>query len=141
MFEPRISLITLGVRDLGRARAFYGALGWQEAGAAEGVAFYQLGPLVLSLYVWDDLARDVGVAPGGLGFRGASLAYNVREKHEVEARLAEAKAAGAEIVKGVHDAAWGGRIGYFADPDGHLWEIAWNPGFLMSEDGALTVKL
>jgi len=141
MFEPRISLITLGVRDLDRARAFYAALGWREAAAADGVAFFQLGPLALSLYVWDDFARDAGVAGAAAGFRGIALAYNVRTKEEVDARLTEAAAAGAVIVKSAHDVFWGGRIAYFADPDGHLWEIAWNPGFPIAEDGAITIKL
>jgi uncharacterized protein len=141
MFEPRISLITLGVRDLDRARVFYGALGWREAGGADGVAFFQLGPLALSLYRWDDLARDAGLAPAGEGFRGVALAYNVRERGEVDVRLAQAAAVGARVVKDGHDVVWGGRIAYFADPDGHLWEIAWNPGFPSGADGAITVKL
>lgn len=141
MIEPRISLVTLGVRDLAKSRAFYRALGWPEAGAVDDVAFYQLGPLAFGLFAWDSLAKDAKVSPQGEGFRGFSLAHNVRAKDEVDSCLAEAAVAGARILEPATDAPWGGRSGYFADPDGHLWEIAWNPGFPLAEDGSITVKL
>lgn len=138
--EPRVSLITLGVRDLERARRFYrDGLGWPEAGGAsdEGVAFFRLRGIVLSLYPREDLAADARLDPAGTGFSGIALAHNVRERDDVEAALAEAEAAGASILRPAEDAPWGGRSGYFADPDGHTWEVAWNPGFPILADGSL----
>jgi uncharacterized protein len=138
--EPRISVITLGVADLARARAFYERLGFRVSSVGGGeVVFFQAGSMALALWSRGDLAKDAGVAEQGGGFRGASFAHNVRERHEVELVLAEAEAAGARIVKPASDAFWGGRTGYFADPDGHLWEVAWNPHFPIGTDGALTL--
>lgn len=139
MIEPRASLITLGVRDLERARRFYrDGLGWPESGASnEGVAFFRLSGVVLSLYPREDLAADARLDPAGSGFSGIALAHNVRERDDVAVALAEAEAAGARILKPAEDAFWGGRSGYFADPDGHVWEVAWNPGFPMLADGQL----
>lgn len=134
--EPRITLVTLGVRDLGRSVAFYERLGFPRAVRdAEGVAFFRLGPVVLSLFPRADLAGDAGVPPEGDGFRAVALAHNVRDRDAVKDVLAEAEAAGARIVRPAGDAPWGGRFGYFADPDGHLWEVAWNPGFPLGADG------
>jgi uncharacterized protein len=140
--EPRVSLITLGVEDLGRAQAFAEAMGWTRAKTSvEGeVAFYQAGGLGLVLWGYRSLAEDAQVAPSGDGFRRSALAYNVRTKDEVDQTLAEAAAADARITKPAADSPhFTGRTGYFADPDGHLWEVAWNPSFPLSEDGALTL--
>ncbi|MCR6646489.1 MAG: VOC family protein [Terricaulis sp.] len=140
--EPRISLITLGVADLGRAQAFYEALGWRRspASVAGEVAFYQAGAMALGLWARAKLAADAGVAPEGAGFAGIALAHNVRTRDEVDRLLAEAAAAGAVITKPAQDSPhFLGRTGYFTDPDGHLWEVAWNPGFPLGPDGALTL--
>jgi catechol 2,3-dioxygenase-like lactoylglutathione lyase family enzyme len=134
--EQRLSVITLGVTDLARSRAFYEALGWSAAFANEGVAFYQCGGLVLSLY--PDLAKDAHVANPGSGL--ISVGHNVRTRDEVDAVMAQAQAAGAAITTPAHDAFWGGRTGYFADPDGHLWEVAWNPHWPMDEEGRVALK-
>ncbi len=136
--EPRISLVTLGVKDVARARRFYERLGFRASSSSnEQVAFFQAGGMALGLYGWDALAEDAQVASAGAGFRGVSVAQNVRRKEDVAAVLAEAEAAGGRIVKPAEDVFWGGHSGYFADPDGHLWEVAWNPGFALAEDGAL----
>lgn len=137
--DQRISLITLGVEDLDRSRAFYERLGWRRSvKAAEGVAFFQMGGMVLSLYPREDLARDMG-RPVAAGPGNIALAYNVRTREEVEAVLAKARAAGATILTAAHEAFWGGVIGHFADPDGFAWEVAWNPGFPMAEDGSIAL--
>lgn len=138
--EPRVSLITLGVEDLARSRAFYERLGFKASSVGGGeVVFFQAGALALCLFPRDSLACDAKVDADGSGFRGIALAHNVREKGDVEAVIAEAEAAGAQVVKPAEDAPWGGRSGYFADPDGHLWEVAWNPHFPLSADGAMTL--
>jgi len=136
--EPRISLITLGVRDLARSRAFYEALGFVASSASnESVAFFRAGGAVLGLFGWDELAADARVPPDGDGFRGVTLAHNVRERADVAPALAAAQAAGGTIVTPAHDVFWGGHNGYFADPDGHLWEVAWNPFFPLTADGSV----
>lgn len=136
--EQRLNLVTLGVGDLARSTAFYERLGWQRsARKAEGVAFFQAGGVVLGLFPRDDLAGDAGIDPKGTGFTGVALAYNTRTRDEVEAVLAEAVAAGGSLVKPAQEAFWGGYSGYFADPDGFLWEVAWNPGFPLDDDGHL----
>lgn len=136
--EPRVSLLTLGVRDLARSRAFYEALGFvASSSSTDGVAFFRAGGVVLGLFGWAELADDAGVAPAGDGFRGVTLAHNVRERADVAPALAAAEAAGGRIVTPAHDVFWGGHNGYFADPDGHLWEVAWNPFFPLAEDGSL----
>lgn len=128
--DARISLITLGVADLARARAFYVALGFPvRPESQDGVVFLQLNGLWLSLYPRSALAEDVGCAPQGEGFRGITLAHNVRTREEVARVLALAESAGGRIVKPAQDAFWGGHSGYFADPDDFLWEVAWNPHF------------
>jgi catechol 2,3-dioxygenase-like lactoylglutathione lyase family enzyme len=138
--EQRLSLITLGVPDLAVATAFYEALGWRRGmRAAEGVSFFQAGGMILSLYGWEDLARDSGLAAEGQGFRGFSLAYNARTREEVDAVLAEAAAAGARVTRPAREAEWGGYSGSFTDPAGHLWEVAWNPGFPIGPNGAVTL--
>lgn len=136
--EQRISLVTLGVADLDRSRAFYERLGWRRSVAnAEGVAFFQAGGMVLSLYPRVELAKDAKLPAAGEGFGGIALAYNARTREEVDAVLAEAVAAGATLLKAAKDAFWGGYSGYFADPDGFPWEVAWNPSFPIAEDGSL----
>nr|WP_237182487.1 VOC family protein [Roseomonas marmotae] len=133
-------MITLGVPDLTAATAFYEALGWRRGmRAAEGVAFFQAGGLILSLYPLRDLAADAGLPAEGQGFRGVALAYNTRDRAEVDTVLAEAARAGGRIVKPAQDATWGGYSGYFTDPAGHLWEVAWNPGFPIGPDGAMSL--
>jgi len=137
--EQRISLVTLGVADLARARAFYERLGWRGQEVEETV-FVQAGPMALVLWGRDKLAADAGVDdPGGDGFGGITLAQNVRSRAEVDDVLATAAAAGAEVTRPARETFYGGYAGCFADPDGHVWEIAWNPGFPLAADGALTV--
>ncbi len=135
--DQRMSLITLGVGDLARARRFYAeGLGWQVGMAVEDeVVFFQLNGLILSLYARADLAKDAGVPDPGGGFTGISLAHNVGSEAEVDAVLGEAERAGGRIVKPASKAEWGGYSGYFADPDGHLWEVAHNPYFPIDEQG------
>ncbi|MEQ1818908.1 MAG: VOC family protein [Terricaulis sp.] len=138
--EPRVSLITLGVGDLVRSKAFYTKLGFTGSSLGGGeVVFMQAGAVALCLFPRESLACDAEVSSEGSGFRGIAIAHNVREKAEVDAVIAEAVAAGGSLVKAAHDATWGGRSGYFVDPDGHLWEVAWNPFFPLSPEGALTI--
>ena len=137
MMEPRISLITLGVADMARARRFYEALGWHASGPGEGVTFFQAGGMILSLYGRAELAADAHLPDPGSGFGGIALAQNVRERADVDRVLEEARAAGGTILKPAEEVFWGGYSGYFADPDGHPWEIAWNPGFTIQEDGSV----
>lgn len=139
--EPRLSLVTLGVADLARSRAFYEAgLGWPASAASQGdVAFFALGGVALALFPRAALAADAGVGAQGSGFRGVTLAHNVRDKAEVEAVMSAALAAGARLVKPAQAAEWGGVSGYFADPDGHLWEVCWNPFFPFDARGALVL--
>jgi uncharacterized protein len=138
--EQRLSLVTLGVSDLEKARRFYeDGLGWTRANTEKEVAFYQLGGMILALFARSALAEDAGVPSGGSGFSGIALAYNTRDKDEVAGVLAEAVAAGATLVKPASDTVWGGHAGYFADPDGHLWEVAWNPFWTMDDSGAVSI--
>jgi hypothetical protein len=131
-----ISFVTLGVRDLARSRAFYRALGWQEsAGSQEAVAFFQVGNIAFALFGRDDLAADAGVAAAGQGFVGFTLAHNVPSEADVDATLQEAVAAGGTLVAAGNRAPWGGFRGYFADPDGFLWEVCHNPFFPLDEHG------
>jgi len=134
--EQRISLITLGVRDLAAAAAFYEALGWQRADSPDGVVAFDLIGATLGLYPLEALAKDMGVDVATLGHGAASYACNVRTKAEVAEVLAAAEAAGARVLKAAHDVFWGGHIGYFADPEGHIWEVAHNPFSPLSPEGA-----
>lgn len=135
--QQRLSLVTLGVQDLPRSLQFYrDGLGWQPSSASqEEVAFFQLGGMVLSLYSRTSLAEDATVDPAGTGFSGITLAYNTRSKDEVDAVLYLVKSLGERIVKPAQDVFWGGYSGYFADPDGHLWEVAWNPFWTIDDAG------
>ncbi|MDE3187641.1 MAG: VOC family protein [Acidobacteriota bacterium] len=136
--EQRISLVTLGVADLERSSRFYERLGWRRSAVkAEGVVFFQAGGMALALYPRLELAKDAHIAADGHGFAGVALAYNARSRDEVDAVLADAKAAGATILKPAEQAFWGGYSGYFSDPDGFPWEVAWNPSFVIAEDGSV----
>ena len=136
--DQRLSLITLGVADLARARRFYEeGLGWTPASAPAGVAFYQLPGLALALFGREDLAKDARRALDG-GWSGITLAINERSKADVDRTFAQALAAGATASKPPEDVFWGGYSGYFADPDGHMWEVAWNPGCTINPDGSTT---
>ncbi|MEM6636687.1 MAG: VOC family protein [Pseudomonadota bacterium] len=135
--EQRISLITLAVADLAASAEFYAALGWQKVETEDGVVAFDLFGQTLGLYPKEDLARDMGLEADSLGgFSGVTLGHNVREKAEVGILMARAEAAGANVIKRAHDVFWGGHIGYFADPDGHVWEIGWNPFSPLGPDGA-----
>jgi hypothetical protein len=128
--EPRISFITLGVADLGRATRFYEeGLGLPRLKTPPSVTFFELGKTWLALWSRESLAEDAGVSSQGTGFRGFSLAHNVRSPAEVDALLNHVEKFGANVLKAGHRADWGGYTGYFADPDGFLWEVAYNPDF------------
>ena len=137
--EQRVSLITLGVSDLERARAFYETLGW-TTGAAPGddVVFFQAGGMIVALWSRAQLAEDTVVEDGG-GWGGITLAYNVRSPSEVDAVLAEAAAAGATIGRPGAETFWGGYSGVFIDPEGHAWEIAHNPHWTLRDDGSVSL--
>lgn len=138
--EQRITLVTLGVEELDRSTTFFERLGWRRSvKRAQGVTLFQCGCIGLALFPLEELALNAGISPARWGFAGIALAFNTRTKEEVDAVLKEAKAAGAEIVKPGTDAFWGGYSGYFRDLDGYLWEVAWNPGFPLSEDGAVSL--
>ena len=133
--------MTLGVADLERSRRFYeDGLGWRRGNAHAEVVFFQLGGAILGLFSRDALAADARLPAAGSGFGGITLAYNARTRAEVDAVLAEAQAAGARILKPAEDAFWGGYSGYFADPDGHPWEVAWNPEWTIAEDGSVSLR-
>jgi len=135
--EQRVSLITLGVTDLGRARSFYEALGWKSETPPElEVVFFQAGGMVLALWDRGKLAQDSGVREGS-GYGGVTLAYNVRSPDEVNAVIAEARSAGATVTREPGQTFWGGYSGVFADPDGYPWEVAHNPRWTISEDGSV----
>lgn len=143
--EKRISLITLGVEDVTASSGFYTKLGFQEAdlGSETGddVAFFQLaGGLVLSLYKRADLFRDAGIEDSGARFSGMTLAYNTRSQLEVDKLAAAFVGAGGHLLKAPHKVFWGGYIAYAADPDGHVWEIAYNPDWPLDGDGGLNLK-
>jgi len=136
--DQRLSIVTLGVVDVGRSRRFYESLGWRASGAGnESVVFFQLGGIVLGLYGRAALAEDARLPAEGGGFGGISLAHNVRTREAVDALLAEVASVGGRILKPAEDAFWGGYSGYFADPDGHPWEVAWNPYFPILPDGSI----
>jgi catechol 2,3-dioxygenase-like lactoylglutathione lyase family enzyme len=138
--EQRLSLVTLGVRDLQRARAFYEALGWQSgAGPDDDVVFFQAGGMIVALWGRTQLAEDSSVEDGG-GWGGVTLAYNTRSPEEVDVVVAEARAAGAAIGREPGPTFWGGYSGVFIDPDGHPWEVAHNPGWTIDERGSVRLE-
>ncbi|HWR41676.1 VOC family protein [Sporomusa sp.] len=127
--RQKLNIVTLGVRDFTAAVNFYqNGLGWKCSSISEEkIAFFDLGGVVLALYPWELLAEDVGVAHDGQGFSGITLAYNAKSQGEVDAVLKQVEELGAKVVKQAQTVFWGGYSGYFADLDGHLWEVAWNP--------------
>lgn len=136
--EPRISLVTLGVADHRVSRDFYVRMGWGVSLEVEGAVFLQAGGLALGLWSRAALAADSGVIDGG-GWGGVTLAHNVRSQADVDGVIAEARAAGATIAREPTATEWGGYSGVFVDPDGHPWEVAFNPGFPLLDDGTLVI--
>ena len=139
--EQRVSMMTLGVADLERSRRFYEeGLGWKRANKEDGIAFFQLPGAVLGLWSRADLAEEIGLVDSGATFSGVALAYNTRSRGEVDAVLAEAEAAGARLLKPAAETFWGGYSGYFADPDGHPWEVAFNPFWSLDDAGRVDLS-
>ncbi len=139
--EQRLSIVTLGVADLERSRRFYeDGLGWKRGNSGEEIVFFQVGGAVLALYPRAALAADARVAEPGAGFDGVTLAYCTRTREEVDEVVEVARDAGATVLLSPEDAFWGGYHGYFADPDGHAWEIAWAPFWPLAEDGSVSLK-
>jgi uncharacterized protein len=137
--DQRVSLVTLGVADLGRARAFYQALGWRPAGeVADDVVFFQAGCMVVALWGRVKLAEDSAVHDSG-GWGGVTLAHNVGSAEAVDAVIDEARAAGAVIGREPAATFWGGYSAVFIDPDGHPWEVAHNPGWTLNADGSISI--
>lgn len=136
--EPRVSLITLGYRDFDRARRFYEALGWTTESPDDEVVFIQAGPMIIALWDRALLEADSSVADSG-GWGGITLAHNVRTPEEVDAVLAEAKAAGGTIGRPGAPTEWGGYSGAFIDTEGHPWEVAHNPGWPIGDDGSVSL--
>jgi len=139
MTPQRVTLITLGVADLDRSRAFYAALGWTPAQQQEGVVFYQLHGMVLGLFGLAPLAADQGRPDATLGTGAMTLAQNFAITDDVDAAYSAALAAGATALKAPEKVFWGGYSGYYADPDGHVWEVAMNPFWSLNDDGSLTL--
>jgi uncharacterized protein len=137
--EQRISLVTLGVDDLARARTFYDAMGWRGREIEETV-FFQAGPMMLVLWSRAALTADSGLADPGSGFDGVALAHNVASAAEVDEIVATARAAGARVTRYPSPTFYGGYAGVFLDPDGHAWEIAFNPGFRLDDDGGVAFR-
>jgi uncharacterized protein len=139
VMEQRLSLITLGVRDLHRALAFYQAMAWHRAVSDDDVVFFQAGCLIVALWDRAKLAEDSAVDDAG-GWGGVTLAYNTRSAEEVDEVIAEARAAGATIGREPGPTFWGGYSGVFIDPDGHPWEVAHNPGWHIDEHGSVHLQ-
>jgi predicted lactoylglutathione lyase len=139
--EQRISLVTLGVNDLATSKRFYiEGLGWKPAFQNKEIVFFQTGGMVFALFLRDKLADDLRADPATFGRAGMALAYNVRARNEVDPLMKQAEAAGATILKPAREASWGGYSGYFADPDGFAWEVAWNPAWHLAPDGSVEVR-
>jgi predicted lactoylglutathione lyase len=137
--DQRLSLVTLGVSDLARARAFYEAIGWHtNAAPDDDVVFFQAVGMVVALWDRDKLAEDSGVEDKG-GWGGVTLAYNTRSPEEVDEVIEQARAAGAAIAREPGETFWGGHSAVFVDPDGHPWEVAHNPRWTVGDDGAVTI--
>lgn len=137
--QPILSLVTLGVGDLTRSVRFYETLGFsRKAKSAEGVGFFQAGACAFAVWPLDELAKDANAkADQPPQFRGVALAWNCRSESEVDAAVEKARVAGGSVPKSPHKTPWGGYAGYFADPDGHLWEVAHNPFFPLDDAGRL----
>jgi uncharacterized protein len=139
--EQRISLVTLGVKDLAVSKRFYvDGLGWKPVFQNNEIIFFQTGGMIFALFLRDKLAEDFQTDPETFGRAAMSLAYNVRAKSEVDLLLKQAATAGAEILKPAREASWGGYSGYFADPDGFAWEVAWNPVWHVAPDGSVEFR-
>ena len=137
--DQRVSVVTLGVSDLARARSFYEGLGWStRAGEDDDVVFFQAGPMVVALWDRAKLAEDSGVQDSG-GWGGLTLAHNVGSPEEVDAVIEQARGAGGGIPREPAETFWGGYSGVFVDPDGHPWEVAHNPRWALGEDGSVTL--
>jgi predicted lactoylglutathione lyase len=133
--EQRVSLITLAVADIAKAKGFYEALGWKNAAQQDGIVAFDLIGASLGLYPWENLARDMGLDPSVEHAPRMTLSHNVRSRDEVDALFARACDIGARDIKKPHEVFWGGYIAYFADLDGHIWEIAHNPYSELGPDG------
>ncbi len=133
--QQRLSLITLGVRDYARAKAFYGALGWSVALEVEDTAFFQANGVILVLWAREKLSADMGIRDEGARWSGIALAHNVDSREEVHEILEVARRNGAQVTREAAETFYGGYAGVFTDPDGHAWEIAHNPGFGFDDDG------
>jgi len=139
--EQRLTMITLGVADLAQATEFYErVVGWKKRPGPPGIAFFDLGGLVFSLYPHGDLAADIGIAAEGAAYKGFTLAHCARSEKEVDDIFTRLKRDGATIVKPPQRASWGGYSGYFADPDGHNWEVAYNPHWTIGKDGRVAME-
>ena len=139
--DQRISIVTLGVKHLETSKKFYvDGLGWKPAFENKEIIFFQAGGMVFALFLREQLAADFQGDPATFGRAAMALAYNVREKSEVEPLMQRAAAAGAKILKAAREASWGGYSGYFADPDGFAWEVAWNPQWRLASDGSIHVQ-
>ena len=136
--EQRVSLVTLGVSDLGKARSFYEALGWRAAASPGDVVFFKAGGMVVALWSREELAADSAVEDTG-GWGGVTLAHNVSSPGEVDTVIEEARAAGGTIAREPAATFWGGYSGVFVDLDGHPWEVAHNPGWTLREDGSISL--
>ena len=140
MTPQRVTMITLGVKDLAASRTFYKALGWVESSRSqESIAFFQINGMALGLFGLDELAKDQGREGATLGFGATTLAQNFATEAEVDAAFAKALKCGASQLKAPEKVFWGGYSGYYADPDGHVWELANNPFWPLNEDGSLTL--
>lgn len=138
--EPRVSIVTLAVDDLDRAAVFYEAMGLvRHEKFADGVAFFQMGGLILALWPREELASDAGLDPARLRGSGVALAYNTRSEPEVTEVIARAGEAGGRVLKPATRAFWGGVQGYFEDTEGNLWEVAWNPDFPIDAEGRISL--
>ncbi len=136
--DPRINIITLGVEDIKKSKKFYEDMGFKASSISnEHLVAFQAANIVFCLYPMKLLAEDATLKLGSNGFRGFTLAYNVAKKEEVKEILDQAKKVGAKIIKPAQDVFWGGHSGYFADPDGNLWEVAWNPHWPLGKDGLI----
>jgi uncharacterized protein len=139
--EQRISLVTLGVKDLAASKRFYvDGLGWKPVFENKEIVFFQAGGMIFALFLRDKLAEDFRADPAAFGRAGMTLAHNVRAKNEVDPLMKQAARAGATILKPAQEASWGGYSGYFADLDGFAWEIAWNPGWILAPDGSVEFR-
>ncbi|MBP2000970.1 putative lactoylglutathione lyase [Paenibacillus shirakamiensis] len=143
MVPQRVTLITLGAQSVPKLRSFYSALGWEETPASsDDYSVFTTAGVLLSLYPYQDLLKDTNLDPGvhgqpSLTFSGITLAINVESAEEVDAVMASVKKHGAQILREPFEAVWGGRVGYFSDPEHHVWEVAYNPAAIFDESGAM----